>query len=551
MANSRKEIPMKAKTVLATVACIIFAMAVWVSPVFGLAVETSAESIAAGDAHSLAVKSDGSVWGWGDNGSGQVGASGKESELVPVKTDGLDDVISVAAGFNYSAALTKGGDVYVWGDGEGKTRVNGLSGVVKINTGIDSVIALTEDGNVYFWEKGSAPAKVAPLPLALDIAAGNNHFLVLTATGRVYGWGENFRGQLGDGGTQSASAPVAAEGIYNVIGIGAGANHSFAITQDGALYAWGNNENGQLGVVNAGAQLNAPALVEGVSDIKQAEGGIAHSIALTQDGRVYAWGSGEFGQLGRNSIEASKVPMPVSGIQKAEAIAAGGNHSLVRIADGVKIWGRNNAGQIGDGNTKNILSYHSGITGVRADAPYAVEVLKGISSWAKADIQAMYDAGEIPLTTLWGFKNNITRGEFSALLVAAYEKSKNTAVRYSAAGFTDIAGHLYEEDINKAASLKIIEGISKTTFNPDGTLTREQAAKMLSVAYSLIKNTTIPVDGSTRSTYNDFASIGDWAQAYVAFANNQGIMQGSNRNFNPRGNLTKESAMVSVYRILH
>jgi len=287
-------------------------------------------AIAGGGGHSLALTPDGQVYSWGYNFSGQLGNSGTIDSLVPVavNTSGVlagKTVTSIAAGANHSLALTSEGLVYAWG-------YNGL-GMLGNNTYVDYSllpVAVSTSGALF----GKT---------VVAIAAGEGHSLALTSDGLVFAWGDSTDGQLGNNTTtySLAPAPVNTSGELSgktVTAIAAGANHSLALTSDGLVYAWGANASGQLG--NSGT-TNAlvPVAVSTTGalagkTVVAISAGNEDSLALTSDGQLYTWGSNSYGQLGNSGTTTSTVPVAVntSGIlagKTAVAIAAGAFHNMV------------------------------------------------------------------------------------------------------------------------------------------------------------------------------------------------------------------------------
>jgi alpha-tubulin suppressor-like RCC1 family protein len=188
-----------------------------------------------------------------------------------------------------------------------------------------------------------------------SVAAGGAHTLGLTSDGQVEAWGANREGQLGDGTTGESDVPVAVDAPDGVAfaAVAAGSSHSLALSTDGQVYAWGSGLLGQLGDgSNADsltpAPIHAPA---GLTFTAVAAGG-DHSLALTSTGAVYAWGANFDGQLGNGTTTSSNVPIPSTAPAGVTftAIAAGTGYSLALTSSGeVYAWGFNGSGQLGDG----------------------------------------------------------------------------------------------------------------------------------------------------------------------------------------------------------
>jgi alpha-tubulin suppressor-like RCC1 family protein/methionine-rich copper-binding protein CopC len=257
------------------------------------------------------------------------------------------------------------------------------------------------------------PAPLAiPLPDGLgarivSISAGLVHGAFLTEEGEVYTWGLGNFGRLGHGDDADLSAPKRIEGAFGgekvaVIDMGNGA--SYAITESGALYAWGQNSNGQLGLGDTGHRL-APVKVEALADerVVAVSSGTSHSLALTADGDVYAFGSNTRGAIGDGSSGGQRTsPYKVVGLpDDVVAVTADTLTSFAVTADGrVFGWGEGRFGQLllgqqqGDGTfapqTANVTSPVE-LTGL----PPGVIDIKGGARW----VAALTEDGDV---YVWG-----------------------------------------------------------------------------------------------------------------------------------------------------
>ncbi|MDC0280609.1 hypothetical protein OAL03_03535 [Akkermansiaceae bacterium] len=249
---------------------------------------TDVVGIAAGYAHSLALKKDGTVVAWGDNLNKQCD--------VPFS---LTDVVAISAGKSHSLALKNDGTVVAWGENSDKQCVvpASLWDVVKISAGSISSLALKKDGTVVAWgNNGSRQFKVPNgLTDVVEIAAGIGHSLVLKNDGTVVAWG--------DDSSKQCEVP---NGLTDVVGISAGKYHSLALKKDGRVVAWGSNSYKQCDVPSS------------LTDVVGIAAGIVHSLALKNDGTVVAWGS--------NSSDQLNVP---GGLIDVVGIFSGSSHNLV------------------------------------------------------------------------------------------------------------------------------------------------------------------------------------------------------------------------------
>ena len=356
------------------------------------------QAIAAGASHTCALTTGGGVKCWGGNGYGQLGDALTTDRAIPMDVSGLKSgVIDIAAGENHTCALTTGGGVKCWGaNSDGQLGVAPYSyfaspvdvselatGVTDIVTGNRHTCALMDavlGGGVKCWgynddgQLGVEPSSGRHTPAdvngltsgVLEIFAGHWHTCAAMdgAQGGFKCWGYNASGQLGDGTTTNRATPVAVSGLdRRVQAIAAGGYHTCALTdviQGRRVQCWGYNNHGQLGngmTTNQAVPVKVSELASGVTDIV-ARGG--HTCALTNvvvtaGGGVQCWGNNRYGQLGDGETTNRAYPWAVSGLTSgAIAITAGDFHTCVlTLNGGVKCWGDNRYGQLGNHSTAN------------------------------------------------------------------------------------------------------------------------------------------------------------------------------------------------------
>jgi len=294
-------------------------------------------AISAGEAHTVALKSNGSVWAWGKNNYGQLGngaISITGSQLIPLPVYFFLDVIEIAAGFNHTVALISDGSVWTWGFNDYGQLGNGT------------------------FASSNLPVAVLASTSAVSIAAGGNHTVARLSDGTILSWGDNSSGQLGDGTNTNRNTPVSAAGITGAVSVAAGANHTVVRLGDGTVQSWGDNSSGQLGD-GTNDNRNTPVTVSGLTGVVSVAAGGNHTIARLGDGTLKAWGANSSGQLGDRTVTSRSVPVSVynssSGMDlfsDCVAMAAGGVFSIAVKSDGsVWTWGANSQGQLGDGTT--------------------------------------------------------------------------------------------------------------------------------------------------------------------------------------------------------
>ncbi|MDE7261818.1 MAG: S-layer homology domain-containing protein [Oscillospiraceae bacterium] len=513
-----------------------------------------------GMSHTLAIKKDGTLWVWGSNQDYQLGIEGLSKAEEPVQLEELSSVLSVAAGYSFSAALKYDGTVYEWGNHADKTprEVSGLTGVVDIVAGQTSLLALKSDGTVWQWTYGQRPAKVYGLPQIGQVSAGGSHYLALTCSGEVWAWGANDRGQLGDGTTEDRLEPVKVEGLYDVVDVAAGHAHSLAVTFRGATYAWGSNDNGQLGN-NSTEDSSVPVAVKPFTEGNKVFAGVkvsagnSSSMAIADNGAVYTWGYGEYGQLGRKETLISKmIPAKVSLPDGASYIASGVNHNIV-ISEKNELyaWGRNRDCQLGNKKNVNADQPVRVFTTVAEPASYEVTALKELSGWAYDEVARLYELDLVP-PMLWAdYSKAITRAEMAHVLITLYERANGRPVSFPGKlTFKDLEGHMLEDDLRKACYLGIMKGTSETTLDPDREVNRQEAAKMLSIFLTKLLNEDLPERAGSLVMYKDATKIPEWASVYVLYLYDNDIMKGdSSDRFNPTNNLSRQEALVVIARL--
>ncbi len=227
---------------------------------------------------------------------------------------------------------------------------------------------------------------------AVAVAANSGFTCAITASGGVKCWGYNEFGYLGNGTTTESRNPVDVSGLTGgVTAIAVGGFHGCALMQLGGVKCWGRNDGGQLGngtITSSSIPVQVAGLTSGVTSIAA---GADHSCAVTKAGGVKCWGFNAFGDLGNGSTTGSLTPVDVAGLSSGvTAIAAGGDHACaVTKAGGVKCWGWNAAGQLGNGSTTSSLTpvdvagLTSGVTAIAAGDVHTCALLSagGVRCW--------------------------------------------------------------------------------------------------------------------------------------------------------------------------
>jgi alpha-tubulin suppressor-like RCC1 family protein len=303
-------------------------------PVYVRGLNEKVIDIAAGDDHTCTVLASGGVSCWGFNKVGQLGTGSLDNQPFPSKVDDLGgEVASVSAGWGHTCALMKTGAVKCWGDNElGQLGANSMA------------------------DLSTEPVEVSGLSGGVNgIAARGGHTCALTSQSQVVCWGDNAYGELGDGTTEMRRTPVSVTNLpADLRSVHAGWNHTCAISDSAGLYCWGRNSYGQLGDGSTISQ-HKPVPVGGLKgEIFAVDLGWRHSCIAKRSGDVVCWGADEYGQAQDFVSIADMLPaVPDANIDSEKItvpIATGDSHTcMLTSAGGVRCWGDNWNGQMGDG----------------------------------------------------------------------------------------------------------------------------------------------------------------------------------------------------------
>ncbi|XP_014770177.1 probable E3 ubiquitin-protein ligase HERC4 [Octopus bimaculoides] len=299
-------------------------------------------SIACGQHHTLIALENGETYSCGNNDYSQLGHNKSRTRLVHVAALKNLYVKRVAIGVYHSLVLHTGGEVYSWGDN---------------SRGQLGRAAIADDE----WWRIPKLVKELALHTVIQITCGAYHCIALTDIGDVWCWGANNHGQLGVGmNSEQCDRPrhlICLRGIP-VAQIAAGNYHSFIMSKSGAIFGWGRNSFGQLGL-NDEIDRNSPTFCKPLKyqRLKYISCGENHTAALTQEGGVYTFGAGGYGQLGHGTTHSEIMPKMVMELMGTTItqIACGRNHTLAYASTSSKLYafGLGGSGQLGLGTTNN------------------------------------------------------------------------------------------------------------------------------------------------------------------------------------------------------
>lgn len=288
------------------------------------------QSVSAGHIHNLAVKTDGTLWAWGNNASGQLGIGPINESLVPAQVGKSSGWVTVKSGTLYSLALKSDGSLWAWGgNSSGQLGLGSQN-----NTNIPVKVGVDTD-----WA---------------SISAGSYTSLAVKKDGTLWAWGANWYGQLGDGTIVEKAAPIQIGSNSDWSVAFTAWAHSMAIKKDGTLWAWGINNRGQLGDGTT-EDKHTPVKIGEDNDWLSVSLDHYTSFAIKTDGTLWGWGMNHWNQLGDGTQEERHFPMQIGEDTNWVSISTGESSIVAVKTDGTLWgWGRNTEGQLGNGTTENV-----------------------------------------------------------------------------------------------------------------------------------------------------------------------------------------------------
>lgn len=332
------------------------------------------------------------LFGWGRNATGTIGIGNTIDYSSPMQVGNLVNWKQVSGGTGSTLAIKTDGTLWSWGSNYyGETAqgnntslstpliVGSLNNWRQINVGGGFVGATKTDGTLWMWGFGgfgqlgqnntinySSPVQIGSLVPWRQVSCGQNATSAIKLDGTLWAWGNNSIGQLGDGTVTNRSLPVqiGLDTTWKQVVCGYGITaadieHHVAITTDGKLWAWGYNNNGQLGLGDT-ANRTTPVQVGTLTNWKKISDDLGRStFAIKTDGTLWAWGLNSSGQLGIGNRINYSSPVQVGTLTNWKQISNKGETVMAIKTDGTLWgWGFNSSGQLGIGNT---VSYSSPI----------------------------------------------------------------------------------------------------------------------------------------------------------------------------------------------
>lgn len=339
--------------------------------------------VTAGAKMACGIKTDNTLWCWGENGSGQLGNNSTVNIYTPAQVAVGTTWKSVAAAELFACGIRSDDTGWCWGS-------NG-NGYLGDGTGVNSLV----------------PVQIAGGGTWKLIDVGNVHSCGIKSDDTGWCWGSGGNGRLGNNGTSASGSPVAIVTAPNAwLSISAGGSHSCGVKLDGSLWCWGSGSNGRIGNNNVTPGNNVvPVAVTGTGPWKTAISGIgSHNCAIKVDNSLWCWGNNGNGQVGIGSTVQQNVPVQVAGTWKSASTANGQTCAIAMNTDALSCWGANSYGILGDGTVTQRL------------VPTPVF---GGGAWAQVDAGASLTCGvgrDSQSIYCWGWNDlgQLTNTEFSA-----------------------------------------------------------------------------------------------------------------------------------------
>ncbi len=256
-----------------------------------------------GGGHSVAIKTNDSLWSWGFNDDGQLGDGTTTSISSPTQVGSLTDWSTVICDFFHNLAIKKDGTLWTWGLGDDGRLGHG------------DVTSL------------SSPVQVGALTDWVQVDCGDSHSAAVKNDGTLWTWGNGLDGRLGHGNVTSLSSPVQVGALTDWANVTVG-GATLAVKTDGSLWSWGINDEGQLGD-GGSTSRSSPVQVGALTDWSSVSI-VGPVIAIKTDGTLWAWGDGEFGKLGDGTTVSKSSPVQIGALTDWSGSKTGVHFSSAR-----------------------------------------------------------------------------------------------------------------------------------------------------------------------------------------------------------------------------
>lgn len=543
------------------------------------------KEISAGNRHTIAIKSDGTLWAWGKNESGELGNGSNISSNIPIQIGFENNWSKVSAGSSYnynkgfSIAIKNDGTLWAWGEnshgelGDGTTvnknipiQIGSDNNWIKISS-YTHTLAIKSNGTLWSW--GAAYGIVSGLGEIIsaqinptqqgtnsnwsEVSAGNLFSICKKTDGTIWAKGFNGYGQLGLSNNIGQNNFIQIGNSSDWKNIRTGDSFTLAIKNDGTLWAWGDNNYGQLGN-GTNSNTNYPTQINNQTDWKDIYCGGVFSFSIKNDGTLWGWGYNYAGNLGDGTNISKNYPIQIGSNSNWKYITASKEHTLGFNVDlNLFSWGSNYWGELGNNSNTNS---NSPISISCPGIPNCITWTNPPTGNALTASEFLCSNNNIIQNTQNGTYNATTPIERQDIAKIAYLGlfGSNTPLSpaiFFPVPFSDMQAlnpsNTYWYDAAKTlAYLQYAD--DKTPFDRDfinfrpcDPIARKYALKVFLETFNIAPST------NTNNPFSD-VNTSDKMYGYIKKAHELGIISGT--TFSPDANITREDAFIYLWKIL-
>jgi len=267
--------------------------------------------------HTFAIKTDGTLWAWGEGAAGMLGDGTTVTKSSPIQIGALTDWMQVSSGQSFTMAVKTDGTLWAWG----------LNNVSQLGLGDTT--------------NRSSPVQIGALTDWLKVACGGSHTVAIKQDNTIWSWGFNSSGQLGLNDKTNRNSPVQIGTLTDWLTVVCGFHFTIALKTDGTLWSWGNNGLGALGN-NSFASFSSPIQIGSLTTWANVFCGNSTVHAIKTDGTLWGWGGNTQGTIGDGTTISKSSPVQIGTYTDWESISSGNQHTIGKRTDGTLwSWGGN------------------------------------------------------------------------------------------------------------------------------------------------------------------------------------------------------------------
>ena len=494
------------------------------------------QDIKTSNTHSLAIKSDGTMWTWGSFYLESVGASS------PVIVGGTTNSwLQVSSSSLFSMAIRTDGTLWTWGYNlSGQLGIDdrvsrsspiqiGTSSWSQVAVGDQTSLAIKSDGTLWTWGNNQTGQlalnnrvhRSSPVQVGTDswsqVAGGQNsigHFLAIRSDGALFVWGFNFNGQLGLNDRVHRSSPIQI-GTDSWSKITAGDAHSLAIRSNGTLWGWGDNGSAELGFTPSLGR-SSPIQI-GTSSWSQVSGSQAYNLAIRSDGALFSWGNNFQGRLGTNNTTNRSSPTQIGTSSWSQVSAAQIFGKAIRSDGTLWIWGGNGGLGLNDiihrsSPTQIGTSSWSQVAGLSAVTP-AITYDGILWIWGSNDLGQLGISDRVTRSSpviIGGFTSyvipiSVSIERYSSPIQVGVESNWNKiSVGYYTSYATNSSNYLFSWGLNDRGQLGLNDVLTKSSPTQIGSSNNWTLLDSVDSVVSAANSNIVHSWGQTRNSAGTF-----------------------------------------------